>query len=542
MSVETRLKPGTYQDLVRLMRLSAELSDLPGVIRATVAMGTDANRRMLHESGMLTGPVSGARPDDLMLAVEAEDADTAAAAIVRAEELLAQASRPSSTAAGGEAAPARSIRTAVQRLGGAAVAVVSVAGEFAALEAAHALEEGLHVLLFSDNVSVEDERDLKEAAVRRRRLLMGPGAGTAIIDGIALGFANAVRRGPIGVVAGSGTGLQEVTVLIHRGGGGISQAIGTGGRDLREAIGGLTTRLGIELLAEDPETSVIVLVSKPPQRVVADQVLDLARHCGKPVVVGFLGGEPTSVTGANLVFAATLEEAAAHALRALDERIGNPFAATPGAMEESAAAEAARLATDQRFIRGLYSGGSLCDEALLILRGSGIGPVRSNAGGDSTLMLEDAWRSEGHTLVDLGEEEFTRGRPHPMIDMRIRQERLLAEANDPETAVILLDVVIGHGAHADPAGALVPTITQARSDAERAGRYLPVVAHVCGTDLDPQGLQRQEDTLRGAGILVAPTNAQAARLTREIAFRAGTRGPVGPGAGMSAHPVAGGHG
>lgn len=540
MSVRTRLRKGTYQDSVRLMRLSAQVSELPGVVRATVAMGTDANRRMLEEAGMLTDELAAAAADDLLIAVQAEDEGAAEAAIAAADELLAQAAR-SEAAGDGAVRVSRSIRGAVATLGGAELAVISVAGEFAALEAAHAIESGMHVLLFSDNVSVEDERDLKEAAARRRRLLMGPGAGTAIIDGIALGFANAVRRGPIGVVAGSGTGLQEVTVLIHRGGGGISQAIGTGGRDLREAIGGLTTRLGIELLAADPETSVIVLVSKPPQRAVADQVLDLARRCGKPVVVGFLGGEPTSVTGDNLVFASTLEEAAAHALRALDERIGNPFAATPGAMEESAAAEVGRLATGQRFIRGLYSGGSLCDEALLILRGSGIGPVRSNAGDDPTLMLGDAWRSEGHTLVDLGEEEFTRGRPHPMIDMRIRQERLLAEANDPGTAVILLDVVIGHGAHADPAGALVPTIARARSDAEHAGRYLPVVAHFCGTDLDPQGLQRQEDTLREAGVLVAPTNAQAARLTREIAARAAAASPGRPGAG-GPHPVAGGHG
>jgi FdrA protein len=221
---------------------------------------------------MLTGSIADAKADDLMIAVDATDDATAEAALTRAEDFLAQAARPSGTASVGRP-PGRSIRSAVAELGGAEVAVISVAGEFAALEAAHALESGLHVLLFSDNVSIEDERDLKLAAVRQRRLLMGPGAGTAILDGVALGFANRVRRGPIGVVAGSGSGLQEVTVLIHRGGSGISQAIGTGGRDLTEAVGGLTTRLGLELLAGDPETKVIVLLSKPPQRAVADQVL-----------------------------------------------------------------------------------------------------------------------------------------------------------------------------------------------------------------------------------------------------------------------------
>jgi FdrA protein len=493
------------------MRLSAELSQVPGVTRATVAMATDANRRMLSEAGMLAPGLDEARADDLMIAVDAADDETAQLALSKAEELLTQASRPR-PAGGAGPRPSRTLSSAVAGLGGAEVAVISVAGEFAALEAAHALESDLNVLLFSDNVSVEDERDLKAEAFRRRRLLMGPGAGTAILDGVALGFANSIRRGPIGVVAGSGTGLQEVTVLVHRGGSGISQAIGTGGRDLTEAVGGLTTRLGLQLLTDDPETRVIVLLSKPPQRAVADQVLAVARDSGKPVVVGFLGGEPTNVQGANLSFAGTLEEAALRALQCLDGGAVDVFAPPPGALEAAAATEAGRLARSARYIRGLYSGGSLCDESLLILRRSQLGPVRSNAGGDLSLRLADAWRSEGHTLVDLGEEEFTRGRPHPMIDPRVRQERLLAEAADPETAVVLLDVVIGYGSHDDPAGALASTIATARRAAAAEGRYVAVVAHVCGTDLDPQGLERQEETLRGVGVLVAPTNAQAARL------------------------------
>ena len=510
MSVAARCKSGLYQDSVRLMRLSEELAAFPGVSRATVAMATDANRRLLAEAGMLVGEVAGARPDDLVIAVDAADEATAAAALARAEELLVEASRP----APGTAArrQARTLRAAVGELGGAEVAVVSVAGEYAALEAVHALEAGLHVLLFSDNVDVTAERDLKEEARARGRLLMGPGAGTAILDGVGLGFANAVRRGPIGLVAGSGTGLQEVTVLVHRGGSGISQAIGTGGRDLTEAVGGLTTRAGLEFLAADPATRVMVLLSKPPQRAVADRVLALAREAGKPVVVAFLGGEPATVGGGNLAFAATLEAAAAAALRALGGDGADPFAPAAGALEAMAASTAAGLAPGQRFIRGLYSGGSLCDEALLVLRDGQLGPVRSNAGGDASLRLADPWRSEGHALVDLGEEEFTRGRPHPMIDPRLRLERLADEAADPATAVVLLDVVLGHGAHDDPAGALAPGIAAARAAAEAAGRGLAVVAHVCGTDLDPQGLPRQEAALRDAGALVLPTNAQAARL------------------------------
>ena len=523
MSVATRLKAATYQDSVRLMRVSSELSDLPGVVRATVAMGTDANRRMLAESNMLIGEIADARADDLMIAVEAEDAETAETAIASAEAALTRASRPDPNldGSGGVARRARSVARAAVSLGGAEVAVVSVAGEFAALEAAHALEADLNVLLFSDNVSIEDERDLKQAAVARRRLMMGPGAGTAILDGIALGFANHVRRGPIGVIAGSGTGLQEVTVLVHRAGSGISQAIGTGGRDLTEAIGGLTTRFGLELLAEDPDTRVIVLLSKPPQRAVADGILALAGDCGKPVIVAFLGGEPPSVARENLIFAGTLEMASLLAIQALDGDMADPFASAPGALETAAAAEAARLAPEARFIRGLYSGGSLCHESLLILRAAGIGPVRSNAGGDPTLLLADAWHSEGHSLVDLGEEEFTRGRPHPMIDPRVRQERVLAEAADRATAVILLDIVLGYGSNADPSGTLIPTLNAAREAAAAESRSISVVAHVCGTELDPQVLERQEAALRAAGVLVASTNAQAARLAGLIVANRG---------------------
>jgi FdrA protein len=514
VSVRTRLKPGTYQDSVRLMRVSEALAKMEGVTQSIVGMATDANRRMLSELGLIDDAIAGAKPDDLVIAVEADDDAAADAAVARAEELLAQAGRPRVVGQGGPP-PVRTLESGTRALGGAELAIVSVAGEFAAYEAAKAVDAGLHVLLFSDNVSIEDERDLKEAGVRRRKLVMGPGAGTAIIDGVALAFANKVRQGPIGVVAGSGTGLQEFTVLVHRAGSGISQAIGTGGRDLRVAIGGLMTQLGLELLAADPDTKVIALVSKPPQKEVADRILGLARECGKPVVVGYLGGEPMSVQGANLTFASTLEEAAVRAVQALEGGVGtNPFAPAPGELERAAAGEAARLAPAQRYIRGLYSGGSLCDESLLILRAPalGLGPVRSNAGSDESLMLRDAWKSTGHTLVDLGEEEFTRGRPHPMIDPRLRQERLVQEGQDPETAVILLDVVIGYGSNDDPAGALIPSIRDARRTAQAAGGHLAVVAHVCGTDLDPQGLARQEDALRAEGVLVEPTNAQAARL------------------------------
>ena len=517
MSVGTRIKRKVYHDSVRLMRVSEEIAKLPGVQRAVAIMATEANKRFLADGGLLDDAAEGAGAEDLLIAVEGTDRAAVEAALDRAEALLGEAARPS--AAPSLAPRARTIDGAVALLGGAEIALISVPGEFAALAAAQALDAGLHVLLFSDHVAVEEERDLKETARRRGLLVMGPGAGTAIINGVALAFANVVRRGPVGVVAGSGTGLQELTVLLHRAGSGVSHAIGTGGRDLTVEVGGLTTRSGLELLAADPSTRAIVLLSKPPQRAVADAVLGLARDCGKPVVVCFLGGEAPTVRGANLAFARTIEEAAVLALEALGEvGAARSLAASAAMLEGLAAAARDRLGPGQRFVRGLYSGGSLCDEALLILRAGGLGPVLSNAGDDPSLRLPDPWRSQGHTVVDLGEEDFTQGRPHPMIDPRLRCERLVAEAADPETAVILLDVVLGYGAHDDPAGPLAAAMAEAQAAATADGRHIAFVAHVCGTDLDPQGLAHQEETLRRAGAVVVPTNAQAARLAGRIAM------------------------
>ena len=508
MATATRVFRALYRDSVSLMRLSASLADRPGVDRASAMMATPANLALMAESGLIEGaddadPDALGRddpvPNDVIVGVRGT-ADAVAAALAEAGGAL-HAADPQPPAAGdgeGQAAP-RSIAAAQAALPGASLVLISTPGAYAAAEAEKALRLGLDVMIFSDHVPLADEIALKKLARERGRMVMGPDCGTAIIDGVPLGFANEVRRGDVGIVAASGSGLQQVACLIDRAGRGISQAIGAGGRDTGEAVGGVTMLRGLEALATDDATTVIVLVSKPPAPEVARRILDRARSCRRPVVAAFLGADPAAVEGANLHAAATLEQAATIAV----SLSRGPPAAAPSSAT-AASPPAPRLAPGQRFVRGLYAGGTLCHEARLLLA----------AAGDT---------ARGHTCLDMGGPAFTRGRPHPMIDAHHRARRMLEEARDPETAVILFDVVLGHGAHPDPAEALAPAVEAARAAAGGDGRDVAFVAHVCGTDRDPQDLHRQEARLRKAGVALAPSNARAVRLALATATGQGDR-------------------
>jgi succinyl-CoA synthetase alpha subunit len=358
-------------------------------------------------------------------------------------------------------------------------------------------------MLFSDNVALADEVALKRLAKQRGLLVMGPDCGTAIIDGVPLGFANAVRRGAVGVVGASGTGTQQVTSLVHRRGAGISHAIGTGGHDLHKDVGGITMLHGLELLARDADTRAIVLISKPPSPAIARDVIAAARKAGKPVVINFIGSTEDP-SGGNLHVARTLDDAASAAVALVKGR--KPGRAAAAAVK----VPKIRFGKGQRYVRGLFSGGTFCYEASAIL-----GDVWSNAPVDPEKTIEDPWKSREHTLIDLGDDVFTRGRPHPMIDLRLRNDRLLEEAADPQVAVILLDVVLGYGSHPDPAAEMVPVLRKIK---KKSGSPV-IVASVCGTDEDPQGLERQEAALREAGVLLTESNASAARLAGAIAAK-----------------------
>ena len=506
---------GRYVDSVVLMAIAREVKKLPGVAEAAVLMGTEANKAILSEGGLLTEEGQGASPDDLLIGLKVSGEEAYGAALRKIEELLASGTgRPEEGS--GEYIP-RTLDGALDSLPEANLVLISLPGEYCRFEAESALRRGRHVFLFSDNVPLEDEIALKTMAAERGLLVMGPDCGTAILNGVALGFANVVRRGPVGIVGASGTGIQEVSVRVHNLGSGISQAIGTGGRDLSSEVGGLSMLSGLRALAEDPDTEVIILISKPPAPEVEKRVLEAAARLDTPCVINFLFGSPEESENRGLPFASTLEEAAGIAVAMLK---GTPY--EKGAFDWDlpsivlmAEEEISRLSASQRFLRGLFSGGTLCEEAAHVL-GPFVTDLYSNMPLKSAAPLDDPNASRGHCFVDLGDDLFTRGRPHPMIDYELRCKRIMEEARDPETALILMDVVLGYGSHPNPAEELCPVITEAKVLATSAGRYLPFVASVCGTKKDPQDLSKQVRMLREAGVTVLPSNAQAARFAAII--------------------------
>lgn len=511
-TVKSLIKPSEYHDSVTLMLVAREVSHLEGVKDAAVIMATEANKGLLKNAGLLTPEIETASPNDLVVAVSGED-KAVDQALAEAEKLLSRKQTSETTS---DTFLPKTLRSALNSNPAANLVVISVAGRYAADEAWEALHQGLHVLLFSDNVSLADEIALKRYAVEYGILLMGPGAGTAILNGTALGFANVLPRGPVGIVSAAGTGLQEVSTLLARQGVGISQGIGTGGRDLKEEVGGLMMLAGLKALQQDPHTQLIILVSKPPAASVAARVLEQVSTSQKPTVVCFLGGsnQPPGVSETPGGLSAHTLEGAAH-LVAGYVKTGS-WNTLPPIKTKQPTASPSHLQPGQRYLRGLFSGGTLCYEAQVVWRDLLTEPVLSNAPLEETSRLPDSLHSQGHCALDLGEEEFTVGRPHPMIDNDLRIRRLLQEASDPQAAVIMLDVVLGYGAHPNPASELGPPILQARQAARSESRELMVIASVTGTEGDPQDLKKQVKALEDAGVEVCESNAAAARRVVEI--------------------------
>jgi FdrA protein len=498
--------PNAYKDSVALMRVAQRLLNMPDVVNATLQMGNPANKEILQEAGLLTRELNGAGPSDIMVAVQAR---TRLACEAAGAEGMAQLTGTSTGAKDNETNDAIAPRTlgmGVATMAGANIAQISVPGAYAAAEALKALKLGLNVFLFSDNVPLAQEVAIKKEAALRGLLVMGPDCGTAVIGGVPLGFANNVRRGSIGLVAASGTGLQEVTTQIHRMGGGVSHAIGTGGHDVHAQVGAATMLQGIALLASDPSTKVLAVVSKPPAPEVTAKVLAALQAAGKPAVVLFLGStlQAPAKPKHEIRVVHTLVDCAAAALQLAGIE--------PSAPQHYPIPRKPAFDASQKYLRALYSGGTFASEAQIILAKSGL-QVWSNAPVNPAMALANARKaSMAHTALDLGDDAFTVGRPHPMIDQAARIERLLHEAADPSVRVILLDVVIGWGAHADPANELAAAVTQAKRIAARAKRELAVIAFVCGTELDPQVLAKQEASLRAAGVVLAGNSANAAWL------------------------------
>lgn len=509
MTTRVKVYPDTYLDSVLQLSGTRSMFEVEGVEWAAAAMATPANVETLLGQGFDQAELGSTSPNDLFVAARAAD-DAALDAAFEAGEQALFAARGGG--AGGQTAErtARTTEEAIDLQPGTNVAVVSVPGDYAAMEAHKALTAGLHVLLFSDNVSLDDEVELKDRAKEVGRLLMGPGAGTAMLGGIGLGFANVVKRGRVGVIAAAGTGAQEAMCLLDRWGAGVSHVIGLGGRDFNDTVDGRMAKLAVAAMREDPGTDAILLVSKPPSARVAKDVVGMAG--ATPLIAALVGLEAPLDLPDNVEVLTTLEEGVVRALAAVGIEAPDPSAGLAGEVEQACG----RLAEERRLVRGLFSGGTLCYESLVIMSRL-LGPIYSNTPIDKRYGLPAP--AGAHVCLDLGEEEYTKGRPHPMIDPEARVELMRKEAGSAETAVVLLDVVLGHGSHADPAGELAPVCAEIMD----GGRGPQVVAYVLGTDGDPQGFEAQRAKLRDVGCIVTETAARASLAAAAIVLREPSR-------------------
>jgi FdrA protein len=518
MATGVVIKKNRYFDSVFLMQVAQNLQKESGVQQAAALMGTENNKQLLRGMGFAETEISAAGSNDLIIALQGSEQEAISSILAHADDWLIR--RPSAVSA----MALHTLDDALGRQPRSNLVAISVPGEYAGKEARRALERGLNVFLFSSNVPVEEEIALKEYARDHGLILMGPDCGTAILAGVGIGFANAVRRGSIGVIGSSGTGLQEFTSIVHQCGLGISHAIGTGSRDLSDAVGGISTLSALEALEADPRTEVIALLSKPPGEKILPGLVERLNRCGKPVVTCFLGiFKYPSERDIRFTTAHTLDEAAALAVRVAAGEQATRIGIGSQELQALVSRERADMAPEQKYIRGIFAGGTFCYQAQQVMRDAEL-VVHSNAPLDGMLAMDDPLRSEAHTFIDMGAEMFTQNRPHPMIDSTLRRERILAEARDPQVAVLLLDFILGYNASPDPVGDLLEAIVEVKLDAGQRGGFLSVAASVCGTEGDPQNLQKQTRALEEAGVVVLPSSAQAALFSRTLALSLRARG------------------
>ncbi|MFD2308628.1 acyl-CoA synthetase FdrA [Enterococcus termitis] len=498
--LHTIIKSNSYQDSIVLMLLTNKLNTIDGVHNVSVMMGTPANKDIFKTGGLYTDELEKASSNDMVIVLDIEDDSLIDQVLSEIDVFLEE-----QTKGGGDTAGEEVVKTwdkAFELGKDAGVVVFSIPGTHAALEIEKALDEGKHVFCFSDNVAIEDEKRLKEKAHDAGLLLMGPDCGTGIINGIPVAFTNAVRKGKIGVVGASGTGIQEVTTIIHKLGGGVTNAIGTGGRDLKAEIGGITLKDSIMTLEKDPNTEVVVVISKPPAPEVRDDVLNLLSSISKPAVTIFLGEKPEAHEE-NLYRAYTLEEAAQIAVQLLNKK-------EIKVEKETLSVPAHSFKSEQKYVKGLYSGGTLAYEAAMLIK-EGLDLVDDEHAPEGFIL-----KNKGHEIIDLGDDVYTQGKPHPMIDPTKRKEMLEAVGKDPETAIILVDIVLGYGSHANMAQELAPTIKEVKANAKAEGREVFVIGTIVGTDEDPQAIHEQEAIMKEAGTILCDSNAQAVRMALAI--------------------------
>jgi succinyl-CoA synthetase alpha subunit len=514
MPTELIIRNNEYQDSMVLMQINHRVAALPGVSRAAILMATAPNKCILENFGFASPDIYNAKPSDMVIGLETTDDEVMQEALNLIDHLLVEKVRARSQGRlfGTQAAAAAANLDAN-------LVLISTPGQFAAREARRALSLGKHVFIFSDNVSLSEELELKQTAREKGLLVMGPDCGTAIIDGVGIGFANQVAQGPVGIIGASGSGIQELSVLLHTMGVGVSQAIGLGGRDLSDQVGGASCFTALDLLSSDPASECLIVISKPPSPKVADKLVKRAGQAGKPVILCLLGqnvhknathGLPT-----NVYQASNIEQAAIKAGDLMNVQAPWRQKETQARLWETALAQREKLSPKQRYLRGLFCGGSLCYETMAAVRNRLL-PLFSNIPIDGVSRLQNGQRSRHNTLLDLGEDEFTAGRVHPMIDPSLVVERIIVESSDPEVAIVLFDMVLGFGAHEDPASLYASSVEKARKQAERNGRHLVFISHVCGTNEDPQNAAEQIDQLQKAGVIISASNLQASELACDI--------------------------
>ncbi|MEI5993590.1 acyl-CoA synthetase FdrA [Candidatus Enterococcus mansonii] len=512
MTISIKIQPNTYIDSVSLMALSTKANQLSGVDQAIIAMATEMNKEVMKNVGLFTAEVAQAQTSDLIIALDTTDEENSAELMGKIETLMTEKKEKNTSQT---IETYTTIESAKKAIPEANIAVISVNGQYAAREAKKALNNDLHVMMFSDNVSVEEEVQLKDLAHEKGLLMMGPDCGTAIINNVGLCFANHVRRGSIGIVGASGTGSQEISVRIHEFGEGVSQLIGTGGRDLSEEVGGRMMLDGIDALEADPDTKVIVLVSKPPAKTVEEKILIKARKTTKPIVIWFIGSEiRTNEEG--IYFEKMSKEAALKAvtLAGIDRNSIDVHPLNLALIDEVRE----KLAPNQKYIRGLFTGGTLCDEAMFTAK-ERFSDIYSNIASDQEHLLHFGDVSKAHTFIDFGADEFTNGKPHPMIDPSNRIARFKEEVKDPTVGVILMDFVLGYGAHPDPVGVMMPAMKSAKENAAKEGRHLEIIGYVLGTDIDKQNIDEQVEKLTSIGATYASSSQNAGLLAREFVVK-----------------------
>ncbi|ALS02770.1 FdrA family protein [Enterococcus silesiacus] len=512
MTISIKIQPNTYIDSVSLMALSTKANQLAGVDQAIIAMATEMNKEVMKNVGLYTDEIAHAQTSDLIIALDAKDEQDSVELIRKIETLMTEKKEKSSNQT---TESYTTIETAKKAIPEANLAVISVNGQYAAREARKALNNDLHVMMFSDNVSVEEEIELKDLAHEKGLLMMGPDCGTAIINNVGLCFANNVRKGSIGIIGASGTGSQEISVRIHEFGEGVSQLIGTGGRDLSEAVGGKMMLDAIDALEADEETKVIVLISKPPAKVVEEKILARVRKANKPIVIWFIGSE-TRENEDGIYFEKMSKAAALRAvtLAGIEQNSLDVHPLNLPLIDEVRG----KLNSEQKYIRGLFTGGTLCDEAMFTAK-ERFSDVYSNIATDQEHLLHFGDASKAHTFIDFGADEFTNGKPHPMIDPSNRIARFTEEAEDPTVGVILMDFVLGYGAHQDPVGVMVPAMKAAKEKAASLGRHLEIIGYVLGTDLDKQNINEQVEKLTSIGATYASSSQNAGLLAREFVVK-----------------------